>query len=547
MRVNRVLIASVAFAVAACTSATVVSSPGAGVREADSADWPSYNRTLAGDRYSPLAGINGGNVAQLRLACTYTLPEVTSLQTGPIVVAGTMYFTSDTISYAIDAATCAEKWKQVRHSPTPSALAVNRGAAYMDGRLFRGTSDAHVIALDATDGHTLWEHEIDAKAAGVTIPMAPIAANGLVFVGNAGGDMVGRTGHVYALDARDGHVVWRFDTTPNTARVRASWPNAPRVPISGGAFWTSFTYDAANDILYVPAGNPAPDFALALRLGDNLYTNSVIAIDARSGRMLGYNQLVKRDTHDWDVDSPPALVRTAAGRLIVASSNKDGLLSVLDRGRMTRNVSVAEEALGEAMPTLYQVPTTTRTNVDVPLSADSAVRFCPGYIGGTEWNGAAYHPTLNALYVGAVDWCARLRVQAPGAAIPPEGEAWFGAQTPQNEQFDPVDKASGWITAVNADAGSVRWKFHAPRPVLAAVTPTAGGLLFAADLNGTLYAFDADNGNVLWRTDTGQSTGGGIITYSASGRQRLAVASGMKSPIWPGGAQQSRILIYALP
>ena len=211
MRPTRAVIASATFIMAACTSAAVVGSPATMAVDANAADWPSYNRTLDGDRYSPLAEIDRTNVAQLRLACTYTLPEVTSLQTGPIVVAGTMYFTTDTITYAIDGASCAEKWKQVRHSPTPSALAVNRGAVYLDGRLYRGTSDAHVLALDATDGHTIWEHEIDAKAAGVTIPMAPIAANGLVFVGNAGGDLVGRTGHVYALDGRDGHVVWSFD------------------------------------------------------------------------------------------------------------------------------------------------------------------------------------------------------------------------------------------------------------------------------------------------------------------------------------------------
>ena len=547
MRAHGMVLASMLATIAACQSAGVVPSPVPMQQSVAAGDWPSYNRTLAGDRYSPLSEIDRGNVARLRLACSYALPEVTSLQTGPIVVGGTMYFTTDTISYAIDASSCAEKWKQVRHSPAPSMLAVNRGAAYMDGRLFRGTSDVHVLALDTADGRTVWDRELDAKAAGVTIPMAPIAWNGLVFVGNAGGDLVGRTGHVYALDARDGHVVWRFDTAPSTPRVLATWPNAPRVPISGGAFWTSFTYDVANEILYVPAGNPAPDFNLELRRGDNLYTNSVIALDARSGRLLGYNQLVKRDTHDWDVDSPPTLVRTAAGRMIVASSNKDGLLSVLDRGRMLRSNSVTDDGLGETMPVRYQVPTTTRTNVDVPLTRDSTVRFCPGYIGGTEWNGAAYHPALNTLYTGAVDWCASLRVEASGAAIPPEGQPWFGVQTPQNQQFDPVDRASGWITAVDADQGTVRWKFHAPKPITAAVTPTAGGLLFSADLNGTLYAFDAVTGNVLWRAETGQSTGGGIVTYMAGGRQRLAVASGMKSPIWPGGAQQSRVLIYSLP
>src|SRR5207237_5178165 len=180
-----------------------------------------------------------------------------------------------------------------------------------------------------------------------------------------------------------------------TPAVAATWPNAPRVPMAGGAFWTSFSFDAQNGILYVPAGNPAPDFDIELRQGDNLYANSVIALEAATGRMLGYNQIVKRDMHDWDVDSPPALVRTRAGRTIVASSNKDGLLSVLDRGRMVRDVMVAASDVGNALPLLYQVPTTTRANVDVPLSREKEGRFCPGIIGGTERNGAAYHPQLN--------------------------------------------------------------------------------------------------------------------------------------------------------
>src|SRR5690348_7073286 len=159
----------------------------------DGSNWTTYNRTLAGDRFSPLAQIDRSNVSQLQTVCTYTLPEVTSLQTGPIVIDGTMYFTTDTISYAIDAGTCSEKWKVVRHSETPSALAVNRGFAYSNGRLYRGTSDAHVVAMAATDGHLIWDQVIDAKTPGVSMPMAPIAANGLVYIGNAGGDQVGVT------------------------------------------------------------------------------------------------------------------------------------------------------------------------------------------------------------------------------------------------------------------------------------------------------------------------------------------------------------------
>ncbi len=509
-------------------------------------DWPAYNRTVSGDRFSPLAEIDRGNVAKLQSVCNYTLPEVSALQTGPLVIAGTMYFTTETRSYAIDAASCEARWVVERPLDKPSALAVHRGFAYSDGRLFRGTSDAHVLALDAKDGHTIWDHDIAVKTPGMTMPMAPIAANGLVFIGNAGGDQTGVTGHVYALDAKDGHTVWRFDVVPSSGPVRETWPNADTLPITGGAFWTSFTLDADNGVLYVPAGNPAPDFDAESRGGDNLYANSVIALDSETGQLLGYNQVVKRDTHDWDVNSPPALATTKAGRAIVASANKDGLLSVLDRSRLTsgKTASAAAADLGNALPIVYQSPTTTRENVDVPLSRTAPVRFCPGIQGGNEWNGAAFDPARNALYVGAVDWCATVQL-LPEPVAPAPGEIWFGSAAGNIQ--GPSSEAKGWLTAFDADTGAVRWKFAAPAPVLAGVTPTGGGLVFSADLGGHLRAFDADTGKVLWALDVGQSIGGGIVSYSAGGRQLVAVASGMKSRIWPGATDQSRIQIFGLP
>ena len=215
-------------------------------------DWPAYNRTLAGDRYSPLKEITRANVAQLTLRCSYTLPEVVAFQSGPLVIDGTMYFTSYEGSYAIDAATCKEKWSRHDKSSAPPGLAVNRGFAYLDGRLYRGTADAHVVALDAATGKVLWDRPLPLEGPGISIPMAPIAANGRVYIGNAGGDTVGVTGHAFALDARDGHVIWRFDVVPQEGEARATWTNA-RLPVSGGAFWSSFTLDAARDILYVPA------------------------------------------------------------------------------------------------------------------------------------------------------------------------------------------------------------------------------------------------------------------------------------------------------
>jgi len=384
---------------------------------------------------------------------------------------------------------------------------------------------------------------LDVQAPGVSVPMAPIAANGRVYIGNAGGDQVGVTGHVYALDAHDGHVIWRFDVVPATGPARQSWTNAA-LPVSGGAFWTSFTLDQPKGVLYVPAGNPAPDFDTFDRTGDDLYADSVIAIDAATGRMLAYNQLVKHDNHDWDVDSAPMLATTRAGAQIIASANKDGMLSILDRSRVS-SANAASEAAPPVIPLRSQTPTTTRENVDVPLSRDFQIRFCPGIGGGTEWNGAAYSPLTDSLFVAAVDLCSRVQITRK-LEVPQPGMVWFGSANAFQDIPDPPARARGWLTAYDAENGRVRWKFAAPHPMLAGVTPTASGLVFAADLGGELYAFDQHSGQVLWKTDTGQSMGGGMVTYRARGRQLLAVASGMKSIAWPGSANKSRILIYGL-
>lgn len=511
---------------------------------ANGADWPAYNRTLAGDRFSPLAQITRANVASLQTVCAYTLPEATDLQTGPVVVNGAMYFTVDTITFAIDAGTCTERWRNTRANTTRGG-GVNRGVAYMDGKVFRGTYDSHVLAIDATTGRTLWDVTLDVAGPGVSVPMAPVAWHGLVFIGNAGGDRVGVIGHVYALDARDGHVVWKFDVVPSSGPARQTWGRgaASAYPISGGAFWTSFTLDESAGALYVAAGNPAPDFDAAMRDGENLYANSVIAIDAASGRMLAYNQVVKHDFHDWDVDAPVALVTTKSGRPIAASANKDGLLSVLDR----RGVGAQMSGAPREMPLVFQAPTTTRENVDVPLSRDRKTRFCPGSLGGSEWNGAAFDRDHNILIAGAADWCSVVQLQRDSAAVPPVGQAFFGNIGGFGTAMDSAAKAKGWITAVDAETGAQRWRFAAPRPVLGGITPTAGGLVFAGDMSGMFYAFDAESGAVLWRTSFGQSIGGGVVSYCAAGQQRVAVTTGMRSQLWADRSQSSRIVVLGLP
>lgn len=533
-----VLVSFFVAAVAGCDS-----HPKPEAARSESVDWPSYNRTLTSERFAPLAAISPANVARLQVACTYDLGIDTSFQTGPIVVGGVMYATSEKETVAFDATTCTEHWR-VKEEVANSWLAVNRGAAYLDGRLFRGLQDGRVVAYDAADGRKVWETRIADPKIGESVPAAPIAWNGMVFIGQAGGDNYGVKGRMYALDAGSGKVLWetqlvpseeqRTSPTTSTTRVAApTWGNAPKIPLAGGATWTSYTLDPAAGLLYVPGGNPAPDFVKEMRPGANLFTNSVVVLDARTGAYRRHFSLVPEDFHDWDVSAAPTLVRTRGGRALMAAAPKDGILYGYDL------------ASGER---LYATAITRRENTEAPLTTEGT-HFCPGTQGGSEWNGPAYSPDTNFLYSGTVDWCTTVRIDDPEkVASVAYGQPWSGSADEKNAfgTFDPKEQWGGWIHAVDADSGQVRWKYRTAAPVLAAVTPTAGGLVFAADMGGTAYAFDATSGKVLWQTTVDGAAGGGLITYAISGVQYIAIVAGTNSPIWPVDKKTAKIVVFAL-
>jgi alcohol dehydrogenase (cytochrome c) len=509
-------------------------------------NWVTYGGPLAGDRYSPLAQITPANVATLRQVCAFDAPDAVNFQSGIVAVDGVLYFTVFNHTYAIDGATCQQKWEQTRPEPN-TFLMVNRGVAYSDGRLFRGTGDAHVLALDARDGKLLWDVPIGDPKKGESAPLAPIAWGGLVFAGNAGGDNFGVVGRVYALDAATGRVVWEFHTVPDSGPARATWGKASAEnPPSGGATWTSYALDERAGILYVPAGNPAPDFAHTLRPGENLYTNSLLALDAKTGRLLSYVQPVKADFHDWDLSAPPALITTRSGRPLVAAGSKDGHVYNIDRAMVTPQ---ADGSPGR-MTIVSKAVVTTRENVDAPFSTEHETRFCPGVQGGVEWNGPAYHPGLGLLYVNAIDWCTLVKMQPAAAIKGAPGAAWTGAEPADGWLFgrhDPAAEWKGWITAFDPETGAVKWQVQTPKPMVAAVTATAGGLVFTGDLDGQLLAFDAATGKELWRHDTGKASGGGVIAYEAGGSQRIAAAAGMNAGTWSIKSGPARVVVYALP
>lgn len=497
-------------------------------------DWASYNRTLTSERYSPLNQITTENVGSMKQICAFDLGEGGNFQSGIVVVNNMLYVTTETNTFAFDPATCQQKWKHHYEKPTPEGLRVNRGVAYADGKVFRGINTGYLIALDANTGQLLWETKMADPEKGESIPAAPIAWNGMVFIGQAGGDNKGVRGRMAAFSAADGKQLWSFDLVPLTGAGSETWtPETPENPRTGGATWTSYTLDPASGLLYVPTGNAAPDFDIKARPGLNLYTNSIVILDAKTGAFKEYYQLTPNDFHDWDVSAAPAVIKTTGGKNLIVSAGKDGILHAIDPAQKKE---------------IYKTPVTTIENADVPLSAEKEVRFCPGVQGGVEWNGPSFNPTANLIFVNAADWCFNLKLfpeNLKGASGKP-----FTGGTSTDEPFgkvDPKEKWKGWVTAVNADDGTVKWKYQSPTPMIAGITTTGGGLVFTGDLNGDVLAFNASDGKVLWKQNTGSPVGGGVITYLANGKQYVGVATGITSQSWQTKAGNAKVVVYGLP
>ena len=511
-------------------------------------DWPSYNKTLTSERYSQLSQINTKNVGKLKVLCTYDTGRYTSFETGPIMVNGALIGTTEHDIFSIDPTNCHENWRtHVDYKPA-SLLAVNRGAAYLDGLLFRGTEDGRVLAYDIKTGKRVWEATIADPKIGESTPAAPIAWNGLVFIGNAGGDNKGVKGRMYALDAKTGKIVWEFYLVPKTEGDptrgpqgatpldMTTWKNAPGTPITGGATWTSYTLDPVTGELYIPGGNPAPDFAIGPREGENLYSGSVVVLDAKTGAYKRDFKLVPKDWHDWDVSTAPALIQTEGGKKLLSVAPKDGHLYGFDLATNTM---------------LYRTPVTRIENADAPFAIDKAVHFCPGTVGGAEWNGPAYDPQTNLILIGEVDWCATVRLQNDEQIqeVKP-GKPWSGMATINPYRTygtpDSFGNWAGWVYAADADTGVWKWRLKSNYPILSGMTPTAGGIVFFGDMGGNFYVLDAANGQRLWGQKIGGAIGGGVITYTADGVQRVAVATGFTSILWPTEVVTGKIVILGL-
>jgi alcohol dehydrogenase (cytochrome c) len=494
-----------------------------------STDWLFHSHDYSGTRFSPLQDINVSNAARLAPVCMFQMGERDNFQTGPIVYNGTMYVTTMTTTVALDAATCRLKWRHTWEPRDTGGWARNRGVAIKDGRVVRGTPDGYLLALNADTGALLWARHVATPADGETFTMAPVLFEDLVLIGPAGSEN-NLQGWVGAFRATDGSPVWRFNTVPKPGEPGYdTWKNPKGIPVGGGSVWTTFAIDTENGDMHVAVTNPSPDLPVHLRQGDNLYTNSVVVLDVRTGKLRWHRQLVPNDSHDWDVTHATPMFSTTvngATRRVIATAGKDGVLRAIDR---------------DTHQVLYETPVTTRENAEIPVSF-SPLRACPGVLGGSQWNGPAYNPGTNALYAPAVDWCATFSSFEQVRYIP--GKNYMGGKS----DLDPPSKSQGWLTAVDASTGAVKWKYRSARPMVAAVTTTAGNLVLAGELTGDFDVFDAGSGDVLYRFNTGGPMGGGIVSYAAGGRQYIAAASGSPSNFWnernPGSPT---IVVFGLP
>jgi alcohol dehydrogenase (cytochrome c) len=488
-------------------------------------DWLLPNHDYAGTRFVDLDLINRRNAASMRPICIHQTAHAGSFQSHPIVYDGVLYVTAGPSTMAIDAATCELRW---RHDARPAAAGgggTNRGVAIKDGRLVRGAPDGRLIALDAGSGKVLWDVKAGESDRGESFPMPPLLFEDLVIVGPAGAER-GIRGWIGAFRLADGAPLWKFYTIPHTGEAGAETWSEPGSPlVGGGATWTPFTLDPARRTVYAAISNPAPDFFGEGRKGDNLFTNSVVALDARTGKRQWHYQVTPHDLHDWDLThASPWFTTVVDGRRrdVIAAAGKEGLLTLVDRDTHQR---------------LWDVAVTTRENIDAPVTVEG-VHACPGVLGGVQWNGPAYNPPLDMLYTPAVDWCGTFRRAAEFAG----GRRFMGG----TYAGDPFAKARGWLTAVDASTGRVKWKYESKHPMLAAVTTTSGGLLFTGELTGDFLVFDAQDGSVLHRFRTGAPNNGGVATYALDGKQYVALVSGDTSGLWPTPPAAGNVIIFGL-
>ena len=485
--------------------------------------WLMYSGDYTGQRHSPLKQINPDNVRSLSPRWTFqtdTTARGRGFESAPLVLDGVMYVTGPNgFAWALDARTGRPFWRYRRELPNNltygASAPVNRGFAVLRDRLFMTTLDAHLVSLDMKTGTVLWDIEMADYKLGYAGTVAPIVVNDKVIVGISGSDYPTR-GFLDAYNPTDGTRAWRLYTVPRPGEPGSeTWPNsAETFERGGGGTWVTGSYDPESNTLFWGTGNPNPDYNGDDRKGDNLYTCSLIAVDATTGKLKWHYQFSPHDTHDWDSNHVPVLAeRTIGGerRKVVMVANRNGFFYVIDRttgkllqGTPYTNSTWAREIGADGRPIVLN---------------DGSKGCIPDNWGGTNFMPPSFDPDLGLFFVTARETCASY---IPEKQVVTPGRFSMGGTVRRD-----LDKAYGALRAIDVSTGARKWEFKYATPSFSGVLSTASGVVFGGDNEGNFMAFDARTGANLWHYQTGSGLWGAApITYMLDGRQYVVVGSG---------------------
>ena len=488
----------------------------------DTQKWLTYSGTYDGKRFNLNNQITKTNVASLRLLWMrqYATSE-TAIETSPLVVDGFMFITVPPNRVeALNAKTGALIWYYDRNLPQRLSICcgyVNRGLAVLGNLLFFGTLDAHLIALDTKTGAVVWDVEIANYQNGYSITSAPLALKNLVITGVAGGEF-GIRGFVSARDASTGKEVWRFETIPQPGQPGAETWQESDLKTGGGPTWLTGTFDPQLNLLYWPVGNPSPNYNGDVRKGDNLYTNSVVALDADHGNLRWYFQFMPHDLFDWDAtEILVSLDKTVGGKSqrLLAQANRNAFYYVLDRenGAFLTARPYAKQTWASEIDSLGRPK---MNPLAMPTPQGSLVYPSAG--GANNWKSPTYSPITGLIYVPLMEWGGMFYTKSDEYH---PGEIFTGGYS---QIFaDPPPEAL--IRALDASTGDLRWEYRLPSWSVGGLMSTKGGVVFGG-VGHLFLALDDYSGRELWRVDTGREIRAAPVTYSIDGKQLVTIAAG---------------------
>ena len=497
-------------------------------------DWPTYHGHLSGNRHSPLRQIDLGNVAQLAPKWIFSIPNARRLEVTPVVVDGVMYVTSANQVIALDARSGRSIWRYQR--PLTKGLvgdaagAINRGVAILGDKVFMVTDHAHLIALHRLTGNLLWDVEMADWREHYGATSAPLVVKDLVISGISGGDE-GVRGFLDAYKASTGERVWRFWTIPTPgAPLSETWVGNA-LPHGCATTWLTGTYDAQANLLYWTTGNPCPDYNGDERKGDNLYSDSALALEPETGRLRWYYQFTPHDLHDWDAQQTPMLIDAefqGRKRKLLAQANRNGFFYVLDR--ITGELLLAKPFVEQLTWASGIGPDGRPQVLSGAEPTPAGAKVCPAVEGATNWMSTAYNPETGLFYVMALEKCV---LYSKSPAPWERGKSFYGGGT----RDAPNEPGRKYLRAIEPQTGKIVWQYEQTGSgnSWGGVLSTAGGIVFFGDDSGAFAAVEAKSGKMLWYFHTNELWKASPMTYMASGKQYVAVAAG------------SNILAFGLP